>query len=57
MMATPAHGALDLFFGWSAIALGSAATLYTIVAAIYWSVCPGEEAPDHPKRLILRRDR
>ncbi len=57
MIAPHPHGALDLLLGWCAIVIGSGATLYTIVAAVYWSVRPGEDAPDHPKRLILREDR
>lgn len=43
--------------GWIIVAAGVAATLWTIAAAIYWMVCPGETEPDHPKRIILRHDR
>lgn len=43
--------------GWAIVAIGTLATLYTIVAAVYWMVRPGETEPDHPKRLILRNDR
>lgn len=37
--------------------VGVAATLWTIGAAIYWLICPGETQPDHPKRIVLRKDR
>lgn len=43
--------------GWFVIAAGSIATIWTIAIALYWIVRPGETAPDHPKRLILRNDR
>lgn len=43
--------------GWIAIAIGSLATLWTICAAVYWTVRPGETDPDHPKRLIFKDDR
>lgn len=39
------------------VAIGAAATLWTIGAAIYWMIWPGETQPDHPKRIILRNDR
>jgi hypothetical protein len=39
------------------VAVGTIATLWTICAAVYWTVHPGETDPDHPKRLILRNDR
>ncbi len=43
--------------GWAIVVIGTAATLYTIVASVYWLIRPGETEPDHPKRLILRNDR
>lgn len=43
--------------GWSIVAVGSIATLWTIVAATYWIIWPGETDPKHVKRLILRNDR
>lgn len=43
--------------GWFIVALGAAATLWSIAASIYWIVRPGETQPDHPKRMILRGDR
>ena len=39
------------------VILGASATLYSIAAAAYWLIRPGETAADHPKRIILRRDR
>jgi hypothetical protein len=39
------------------VGIGVAATLWTIAAAIYWTIWPGETDPEHPKRIILRRDR
>lgn len=39
------------------IAAGTLATLWTIAAAVYWTIWPGETDPDHPKRIVLRRDR
>lgn len=44
-------------FGLVVIVAGTIATLWTIVMSIYWCVRPGETAPDHPKRSILRSDR
>ncbi len=43
--------------GWAIVAIGTAATLWSIAASIYWTVRPGETDPAHPKRLILRSDR
>lgn len=43
--------------GWIIVGGGAAATLWTIAAAIYWLVRPGETEPDHPKRIVLRSDR
>lgn len=42
---------------WIIVAIGTLATLWTICAAIYWLIWPGETSPDHPKLMILRRDR
>ncbi len=39
------------------VAGGTAAALWTIAAALYWLIKPGEDDPQHPKRLILRDDR
>jgi hypothetical protein len=33
------------------------ATMAIILAAIRMLVCPGEDAPDHPKRRVLAPDR
>lgn len=49
----PAHDPL----GWVVIALGALATAWTIGAAIYWTVRPGERDPQHPKHRILKDDR
>ncbi len=46
-----------MIFGWIVIAVGTAATVWTIAIAIYWTVRPGETDPAHPKNLILRNDR
>ena len=54
MQMTPAHGDP---FGWIVIVAGTLATLWTIGVTIYWIVRPGETAPDHPKRIVLREDR
>jgi len=43
--------------GWIVVIVGVAATLWTFAAAIYWTIWPGESEPEHPKRMILRRDR
>ncbi len=43
--------------GWIVIAVGTAATLWTIAAAAYWTIHPGETESQHPKNLILRDDR
>lgn len=43
--------------GWIIVAAGVAVTLWTIAAAAYWMIFPGETEPDHPKRIILRDDR
>ena len=43
--------------GWIIVIAGVAATLWTIAAATYWTIFPGETEPDHPKRIILRDDR
>jgi hypothetical protein len=47
----------DLVLGWIVVALGTVATLYAIVIAIYWLIRPGETDPEHPKRIIMREDR
>lgn len=54
MNAAPAH---DAAFGWIVIAAGTVATLWTIVAAAYWTFWPGERDPQHPKHLIFKDDR
>lgn len=43
--------------GWIVIAIGTIATIGTIIAALYWTIRPGERDPFHPKRMILRDDR
>jgi hypothetical protein len=42
---------------WPIVIAGTVGTIYTIVASIYWLLRPGETAPNHPKRMILRSDR
>lgn len=39
------------------IAVGSVATIWTIIIALFWTIRPGETDPDHAKRMILRSDR
>jgi hypothetical protein len=43
--------------GWIIVGTGAAATLWSIGAAIYWLIWPGETDPGHPKRIVLRSDR
>lgn len=43
--------------GWIIVIAGTLATLWSIAAAIYWTVNPGETDPSHPKYSILRSDR
>ncbi len=43
--------------GWIVIVAGMLATVWTIAAAIYWVLRPGEDEPQHAKRLILKDDR
>lgn len=43
--------------GWLVVAAGAAATVWAFAAAAYWTLLPGEDEPDHPKRSILRSDR
>ena len=43
--------------GWAIVGIGTLITLVSIVLAIYWTIKPGESQPNHPKRLILRKDR
>lgn len=50
----PAHGDV---LGWIVVIGGSLATLWTIAAAVYWTLRPGETNPQHPKNLILKDDR
>ncbi len=52
-MQPPAHAVL----GWIVIAVGTIATIGTIVASVYWTIHPGETDPRHPKRMILGNDR
>jgi hypothetical protein len=44
-------------FGTAIVIAGAIATLLAIVLAFRMTVWPGEEAEDHPKRVILREDR
>ena len=39
------------------VVVGTIVTLWTIAVSIRWLIAPGEEQPDHPKRLIMRSDR
>jgi len=43
--------------GYAIVILGALATLYTIFFAIRAVLRPGELESDHPKRMILRKDR
>lgn len=43
--------------GWAIVLAGTVATLWSVAAAIYWTVRPGETDPRHPKYSILRNDR
>jgi flagellar basal body-associated protein FliL len=43
--------------GWIVIAAGAVVTAATIVAAVFWTIRPGERDPLHPKYTILRKDR
>lgn len=54
MSMQPAHGDV---LGWIVVIAGSLATLWTIAAAVYWMLRPGETDPEHPKNLILKDDR
>lgn len=51
------HPAQGDVLGWIVVIAGSVATLWTIGAALYWTIRPGENEPTHPKRLILKDDR
>lgn len=54
MMAQPSpHDVL----GWMVVVIGAITTIATIVASVYWTVRPGENDPQHPKRLVLKDDR
>ena len=48
---------MNAALGWTVIVAGATATTTTIVAAVYWTIRPGERDPRHPKYMILRRDR
>ena len=52
-MQPPAHDVL----GWSIVIAGSALTLWSMAASVYWTIRPGETQPNHPKRIVLRNDR
>lgn len=54
MSMQPAQGDV---LGWIVVIVGTIATLWTIVATVYWLVRPGEKEPEHPKNLILKDDR
>jgi hypothetical protein len=54
MQMQPTHGDV---LGWIVVIIGTLGTIYTIVAAVYWTFRPGEASPDHPKYLILKDDR
>lgn len=43
--------------GLAIVIAGIIVTVFTIVAAIRASLCPGETDPLHPKHSILRHDR
>jgi hypothetical protein len=44
-------------FGTIVVIAGAFATLFAFVVAIRVTLRPNEDAPDHPKNLILRNDR
>lgn len=48
---------MSALLGWLVIVVGALATVGTIVAALYWTIRPGEQDPHHPKYTILRSDR
>ena len=48
---------MNQILGWTVIVTGAIATVGVIVAALYWTIRPGEYDPRHPKYLILRSDR
>jgi hypothetical protein len=41
----------------AAVAIATTGTAVTFVLAVLYTIHPGEECPDHPKRLILKDDR
>lgn len=43
--------------GWGIVAIGTVVTLWSIAATVYWTLRPGETDPNHPKWLIMRKDR
>jgi hypothetical protein len=43
--------------GWIVVVVGTIATLATILASFYWMLRPGERDPDHPKYMVLKKDR
>jgi hypothetical protein len=48
---------MALVFGWIVVAVGVALAVYAFVAAIWWSIHPGELEEDHPKRMIFKEHR
>ena len=51
------NGSVPTPLGWAIVALGVVAALYAIAASIWFSIHPGEEEPEHPKRLIFKDGR
>jgi site-specific recombinase len=43
--------------GTAVVLIGAVATVFSFVLAFRFTVRPREDSPDHPKRLILRKDR
>jgi hypothetical protein len=43
--------------GWIIVAAGTIVTVWTIAAAVYWTLRPGETDPDHPKNMVLKDNR
>lgn len=42
---------------WLVVVAAFTASVYAIVAAIWFTAAPGETRKDHPKHLVLKEDR
>jgi hypothetical protein len=56
MSMAPSQGG-DAVVGTAIIVIGTLGTLVTLILAFRATLWPGESAPDHPKRIILKDDR